>query len=139
MDYYDQENIERFLQPNVIEQLMYLNSQIYENRPRMATVEEVYQFDMDFLNDLLNRKDLQRNDAVKYTIASLHQNAVETLVQINNTSRSWDEFIMRKIGPAAHSNFMREWLNEQGQEFFSQLMPEEDQEPAKIIKFSPKE
>lgn len=109
------------------------------HRPRFGTLKEAYDFDSNEFLALLNRDDLQDNDAVKYRLAALYERVVYEYIDSNDTNKSWGEFQIRRIGKEKYDQLLAEWIRERGNEFFQRVGLPEAQKPSAIYMFKPEE
>ena len=114
-----------------------MKAETFENRPRYGTLEDAFDYDEEYVNYLLNLEDLGENEAAKAMIACLHERAVCQLVDLNEISCSWDEFLQARLGEKEYNKLMGQWLQMRGNEFMQKVGLEDEMRPASIYYFNP--
>lgn len=99
------------------------------NRPRYS-LEAALDFDKSFVNQLLNKEDLDKVD--KHWIASMLNRTIEEYKDSNRTSKSFDDFLQGRLGEEKYMQYVNEWLRERENEFFQRAGMEEQMKPSAI-------
>ena len=84
------------------------------NRSRFS-LAEACEFDEDFVNRILNKTVLDEAD--KYNIATVVSNAMYQLLDSNQVSKSFDDFIHEVMGDEWYTNITAKWLQRFGNQW----------------------
>lgn len=120
-NYYDNEAIWEGDNEKLKDEYEAMEVDIMQGRSRFS-LKDALEFDQKYVNKLLNG---EITEAVKYQIASIHGRVCAEHLDTNTTAKSFDDFLRERLGEKKYYQYTREWLNEQGNQFFmSAGMPE---------------
>lgn len=129
MDFYDFDSYYENLKGRDYDRHEEIEARVLQNRPR-DTVRNAFDFDKSIVNELLNKEQL--SDVDKHWIASMHNKAVEELVNCNKTTTSFDSFLQDRLGKEYYERLLGEWLQMQGNEFFQRVGLEKEMKPSAV-------
>lgn len=129
MNYYDMDDYYENLSESENDKHCELEEEVMSHRSRIS-LEDALKYDREFVNKLLNKDQLSKVE--KHWIASMHNRACEEYLEMNRTSKSFDDFVHERLGDKKYQKLVSEWLQMQGNEFFHRAGMDKELKPGAV-------